>query len=631
MCIRRRPDYAWLCLTTFSDAKEGSFGERVVASTSTDRGITWSPRVPLDSSAVGIVEYAYAAPWQAQLPSTRIFGLYVINSDNVTHLPSGQDITRTDMLGHFKFRYSDDGGASWSAEAFEVPVRRTSIDMHNDFNGTTLMHWTVDHVNVVGSHVFISFAKIGKYVVNPPTSVWFLHSPNAAAAGISPDEITWETWPDGDTGVRSWPNFSQPAISEEGHIMVVHNDSDHSRINAVRGFYSVFRTADGVLGAASSVTGRSWHTSSLGAVHWNDPAFAVQTYPRALRNPRGPITPRHFARTQGAVTNAGGAATRLGQYLLLYYNNGMDGFTGSRNPYWLVPGWLSEKNTAKGPIIEWGEPEIGLFNLHAAPLGGGNERGAGYPDFIEELDAVYITETQKTHARVHRIDSRLLTALFSQRYRNWSEPAAIDTQPGAAGHTTTVPMPPLQPLSPASNSTVGGGFAVDLFVQGLRRAPAGTLLMDSRAREGAPGLSLSTSSGAYRNLGGLQRSGLTLRMTDENGVTVNASIAPTSQCAAWLYGDDESHYIGISVDGAPGIVTFVVDGVLCDGIAVPPAQDEIRGWVIIGMLGNVTGSDTLRLGVPDASVTGCSVLRARLYSHFLLTSEMIGNALEIGS
>ena len=717
MCIRRRPDNAWLCLTTFSDATEGSFGERVVASASTDRGVTWSPRVPLDPSAVGIVEYAYAAPWQSQLPSNRIFGLYVINSDNVTHLANGQPITRTDMLGHFKFRYSDDGGASWSSEAFEVPVRPTSIDTHNDFNGTTLMHWTVDHVSVVGSHVFVGFAKIGTYAVNPPTSVWFLHSPNAAAAGISPAEITWETWPDGDTGVRTWPNFSQPAISEEGHIVVVHNDSGRSSMNGVRGFYSVFRTTDGVLGASSSADGRTWQTSSPGAVHWNDPAFPVQTRPRVLRNPRGPITPRHFARAQGAVTNAGGAATRLGQYLLLYYNNGMDGFTGSRNPYWLVPGWLSESTGANGPIIEWGEPEVGLFNAHAAPLGGGSERGPGYPDFIEESDAVYITETQKTHARVHRIDPVLLAALFSQRYRNWTVPAAIDTQPGVAGRTAIVPMPSLNPLSPAPNSTVGGGFAIDLFVQGLRRAPGGTLLVDSRAREGAPGVSLSTGSGSrrstanfslvragaspvvddslnepchngvfsaagdaavgcaelcantascaafwsyssegsarhgrcclkgsgwrdgggWRNISGggfykmvgptvPQSSGLTLRMTDDNGITVNASIAPTSQCAAWLRGDDESHYVGVSVDGAPGIVTFVVDGVLCDGIAVPPAQNEIRGWVTFGLLGNVTGSGPLRLGVSNNSVAGCSVLRARFFPRFLLTSEMIGNA-----
>ena len=38
---------------------------------------------------------------------------------------------------------------------------------------------------------------------------------------------------------------------------------------------------------------------------------------------------------------------------------------------------------------------------------------------------------------------------------------------------------------------------------------------------------------------------------------------------AWLRGDDESHYVGVSVDGAPGIVTFVVDGVLCDGAPFP--------------------------------------------------------------
>ena len=139
MCIRRQPDLAWLCLTTVSTA-EGAPDERVVASISTDRGASWSGAAPLDPGSSGEIEYAYAAPFQAS--DGRIWALYVINSDNITALPStGARITRTDMLGHFKMRHSDDGGATWSAQAWEVPVRPTAIDRRNDFNGTTLMHW----------------------------------------------------------------------------------------------------------------------------------------------------------------------------------------------------------------------------------------------------------------------------------------------------------------------------------------------------------------------------------------------------------------------------------------------------------------------------------------------------------
>jgi hypothetical protein len=120
MCIRRQPDLAWLCLTTVSTA-EGAPDERVVASISTDRGASWSGAAPLDPGSSGEIEYAYAAPFQAS--DGRIWALYVINSDNITALPStGARITRTDMLGHFKMRHSDDGGATWSAQAWEVPV-----------------------------------------------------------------------------------------------------------------------------------------------------------------------------------------------------------------------------------------------------------------------------------------------------------------------------------------------------------------------------------------------------------------------------------------------------------------------------------------------------------------------------
>ena len=128
--IRRRPDFAWLCLATVSTA-EGAPDERVVASVSTDRGVSWSAAVPLDPTATGETEYAYAAPFQGR--DGRVWGLYVINSDNITALPArgahGRPvpITRTDMLGHFKMRHSDDGGMTWSTEAWEVPVRATEI------------------------------------------------------------------------------------------------------------------------------------------------------------------------------------------------------------------------------------------------------------------------------------------------------------------------------------------------------------------------------------------------------------------------------------------------------------------------------------------------------------------------
>ena len=55
--------------------------------------------------------------------------MYNMNLDNVTHLPNGDPCGRTDELGHFVMRYSDDAGRHWSEQRYEVPYR---WDAYND-------------------------------------------------------------------------------------------------------------------------------------------------------------------------------------------------------------------------------------------------------------------------------------------------------------------------------------------------------------------------------------------------------------------------------------------------------------------------------------------------------------------
>jgi hypothetical protein len=51
------------------------------------------------------------------------YAMYNMNLDNVTHLPNGDPCGRTDELGHFVMRYSDDAGRHWSEQRYEVPYR----------------------------------------------------------------------------------------------------------------------------------------------------------------------------------------------------------------------------------------------------------------------------------------------------------------------------------------------------------------------------------------------------------------------------------------------------------------------------------------------------------------------------
>ena len=70
------------------------------------------------------------AGW-AEPRTERSANLCVVST--VSTLPGGQKCTRTDELGHFVARYSDDGGKSWSDHGrHEVPYRLTPLDVNND-------------------------------------------------------------------------------------------------------------------------------------------------------------------------------------------------------------------------------------------------------------------------------------------------------------------------------------------------------------------------------------------------------------------------------------------------------------------------------------------------------------------
>ena len=45
-------------------------------------------------------------------------------------------VKRVDSLGHFVFKYSDDGGRSWSKRRFDIPLRRFRCDLESDLSGS---------------------------------------------------------------------------------------------------------------------------------------------------------------------------------------------------------------------------------------------------------------------------------------------------------------------------------------------------------------------------------------------------------------------------------------------------------------------------------------------------------------
>ena len=103
---------------------------------STDQGRTWSEPVAVEPPDGPEASYAVLL----KVPGGRIYVFYNHNTDNVREIPLDRGprlppgvCRRVDSLGYFVFKYSDDGGRTWSAKRYPIPVREMEIDRRNPF------------------------------------------------------------------------------------------------------------------------------------------------------------------------------------------------------------------------------------------------------------------------------------------------------------------------------------------------------------------------------------------------------------------------------------------------------------------------------------------------------------------
>ena len=86
---------------------------------------------------------------------------------------------------------------------------------------------------------------------------------------------------------------------------------------------------------------------------------------------------------------------------------------------------------------------------------------------------------------------------------------------------------------------------------------------------------------------------------------------------AGLLKPGQTHYVTVIVDGGANIITFVVEGKLCDG-----GDKRQFGWGRFDKkVGDVNGSGKLTI----APSFGGEVLGLRVYDRYLRTSEAVAN------
>jgi hypothetical protein len=536
-------DGAWLCVVTTGSGREGEGGQHVVTSRSLDRGKTWSKPVDVEPSNGPEASYAVLL----KVPGGRVYVFYNHNSDNVRSVigddPPYKDgkVLRVDSQGHFVFKYSDDGGQSWSAKRYDIPMRAFEIDRKNPYGGKLKYFWNVGKAFALKNAGYVPLHKVGGFGEGFFTSSEgaLLRSDNILTER-DPEKIRWETLPEGEKGIRT-PEGGGP-IAEEQSFSVLSDGS----------LFCVFRTIDGHSAFTYSRDGgRTWEPSQ----------YMKYADGRLMKHPRA----ANFA-----------WRCENGKYLYWFHNHGGRFIREhpqrrtiayeERNPVWLAGG--VEVDSPKGKVIRWSQPEIALYDDDPIVR-------MSYPDLVEDGGKYYLTETQKDIARVHEVDRSLLEGLWSQ----W-ETAQEPTQGVVldVSGKESVDAPPLPVFVRRSRRLDQGteftreGFAVEL----RGRFVPGTVLVDNRTKDGR---------------------GFAVRATPERTVEILLCDGRTE--GRWssdpgTLDPSRSQHVVISVDGGPKIITFVVDGVLNDG-----GDARQFGWGRFNQnLKSVAGEPKLKIAKP---------------------------------
>lgn len=513
-------DGAWLCVVTTGAGHEGARGQHVVSMRSDDFGRTWSEPVTIEPADGP--EASWAVP--LVVSGGRIFVFYVYNADDIRELPAdnppmpGGKTHRMDSHGHYVFRWSDDHGRSWSKDRMTIPVREFAIDRENSTGGAVRLFWNVGRPLVSRGSVFLTLHKVAGFGAG-----WFMRSEGALVKSENlllendPRLARWETLPEGDIGLRA-PAGAGP-IAEEQSLLELSDGS----------FFCIYRSIAGhPVGCYSRDRGATWQ----------EPGFLAYENGCPLKHPR-----------------AACFAWRLecGAYVLWFHNHGgaplrrhpgrRDRSYEDRNPVWMSRG--REVRTAHGLELIWEAPEIALYDDDP------NVR-MSYPDLREEGGRIYLTETQKAVARVHQLHPKIAHALRSgvagQNAEALHGEAVLDWTPrDPVPELPTLPaFVGRSPESPYGSTDLRAGLSVELTLPGLRRVRPGLLAAAWQASFG----------------------GLRFELLEGGSVRVTLSDGRTE--FSWssdpgLLRADELNHVVVVVDGGPKILSFVVNGILCDG------------------------------------------------------------------
>lgn len=561
-------DGYWLCCVTTACGKEGTSSQFVMTLRSKDQGKTWQDYCQVEPPDGPEASYAV----MLKAPSGRIYIFYNHNTDRVKEVKCHDDTPawkRVDSLGHFVFKFSDDNGISWSRERYDIPVRLFECDRNNVYKGDLCFFWNVGKAFAYDDEAYVPLHKVGKMGRGffDESEGCLLHSPNLMTEA-DPNKIVWNTLPEGDVGLRTPPGGGP--VSEE-HSFVVLSDGS---------FYCIYRSIDGfIVESYSRDKGRSWST----------PRYMEYAHGRKIKHPR-------------AATFVW--KSRNGKYLCWYHNcggrfigdddNAVVNAYNDRNPVWLAGG--VEADSVDGKIILWSQGEIMFYEDDPFMR-------MSYPDFIEDQGKYYFTATQKNLARTNCVPSDLVENIWIglETYLNIKEPLPRLQDNNTLYEITDIPVLPytinavkLPELSirnmeaPDHRSlNTRNSFAIEFVIRLNSLAPASIL---DGIKDGA-GIAVNLNCNKCLEL------------------VMNDSWMEHRAISEPLEAIDEDIHVVINVDGGARIISFVINGILCDG-----GDFRMFGWTrFCHYFRNVNAAEKWVFG---RNLDG-SISNLKIYPHYL--------------
>jgi len=270
-----------------------------------------------------------------------------------------------------------------------------------------------------------------------------------------------------------------------------------------------------------------------------------------------------------------------GKYLFWHHNNGWKNFQ-KRNPAWISGG--IEKN---GRII-WSQPEIFLYERDP-------DVRMSYPDLIEQNGQYWITETNKETARIHRINSEFFQILWDQ-----FDIESV-TQHGLIFERSTRELQQKNSFSlPDLPELKGpGGITIDMRIS-LQDLTSGQVMFDTRDEEGRGMLVETGENGA-------------IKLTLSNG-----NVSSTWRSDRGLIEANGVHQITALIHSGPRIISFVVNGIVCDG-----REYRRFGWGRYDKEITDINGGPLRTG--NQKKGSKRLKHLRIYKRNLMHTEVIGN------